>query len=171
MNSLFMNSGFEHIAIQIISHLDVKSFLKIREVNKSILYLVDNELFLWRNALKKQLSDTGFVFEDIENKKRIGLLISMRRWQDSAEPFFHSLEASKSLVFYFLEVLQKHFKKNSVTKLSFYDMTITPFQQACQYASPALLEFMINHIAQTDDTTMEDRNVFEIGNVQLNFVF
>ena len=55
MNSLFENYGLAPIAIQIISYLDVKSFLKVRGVNKTLLILIDNEQSLWRKALKNLL--------------------------------------------------------------------------------------------------------------------
>ena len=53
LNSLLFNSGFQHIVIKIISYLDIESFMNIRKVNKTFLSLIDNELFLWRNALKQ----------------------------------------------------------------------------------------------------------------------
>ena len=151
MNSLFMNPGLEPIAIQIISYLDINSFLKLREVNKTLLSLIDNELSLWRNALKNQMRPidiTKLVTQTPPKKK----CVCNQLWKKAAKPFVQSLEGLKILV------QQRFCQKNYVCM-----NTSSPFEQACYFASPSLLELIINHLAQTDDTTMEHRNVFDIA--------
>ena len=165
MNSMFENGGLEPIVIQIISYLDVKSFLKVREVNKTLLYLIDNELSLWRNALKNQMRpiDVTKIAAQTHGKKKN--CVCIQRWKESVKPFLHSLEALKLLAFFMFEVSQRHFKNNFVCMDNPYqsDIRPTPFEQACHYASPSLLELIIGHLAQTDDTAMEHRNVFYIA--------
>ena len=111
MNSLFENRGLGPIVIQIISYLDVKSFLKVREVNKTLLYLIDNELSLWRNALKNQMRPIDMTIVTQKSGKRKDC-VCIQRWKESAKPFLHSLEALKLLVFFMFEVSQRHFKDN-----------------------------------------------------------
>ena len=71
LNSLLFNSGFQHIVIKIISYLDIESFMNIRKVNKTFLSLIDNELFLWRNALKQMhpIDMTKILTEENEKDK------------------------------------------------------------------------------------------------------
>ena len=71
LNSLLFNSGFQHIVIKIISYLDIESFMNIRKVNKTFLFLIDNELFLWRNALKQidPIDMTKILTEENEKDK------------------------------------------------------------------------------------------------------
>ena len=165
MNSLFENRGLEPIVIQIISYLDVKSFLKVREVNKTLLFLIDNELSLWRNALKNQMRpiDVTKIAAQTHGKKKN--CVCIQRWKESAKPFLHSLDALKLLVFFMFEVSQRHFRNNFVCMNVPYQSDIhpTPFEQACHYASQSLLELIIGHLAQTDDTAIEHRNVFYIA--------
>ena len=70
MNCLLYNSGLHHIVIHILSYLDIKSYLIVRQVNKTLLSLIDRELNLWRNALS-QIHPIGMskilMTEDCEN--------------------------------------------------------------------------------------------------------
>ena len=177
MNSLFENYGLAPIAIQIISYLDVKSFLKVRGVNKTLLILIDNEQSLWRNALKNLLR-SGPTEESKQEKMSGGCFsfmgcrcdnkcVCMPRWAKAVKPFSKSLdlEALKLLVHFIFELNQRHlikgFYKGSCIHLNCWSRS--PFYQACRFASPALLELIINNLAKTDDTTMEHRNVFEVA--------
>ena len=176
MNSLFENYGLAPIAIQIISYLDVKSFLRVRGVNKTLLILIDNEQSLWRNALKNLLR-SGPAAEESEQEKMSGKCFMgcrcnnkcdcMSRWEKAVKPFSKSLdlEALKLLVHFIFELNQRHlikgFYKDSCIHLNCWPRS--PFAQACRFASPALLELIINNLAQTDNKAMEHRNVFEVA--------
>ena len=155
MNSLFENPGLEPIVIQIISYLDVESFLKVREVNKTLLHLIDNELSLWRNALKNQMRPIDMT--------KINKCDCNSWWENASKPFLKSLKALKLLVPFIFELQQRHslegFLKDSCIHLGYRSRS--PFDQVCHYASTSLLELIINYLAQTENTAMEYRNVFE----------
>ena len=101
MNSLFEIPGLEPIVIQIISYLDVESFLKVREVNKTLLHLIDNELSLWRNALKNQMRPIDMT--------KIYKCDCNSWWENASKPFLKSLKALKLLVPFIFELQQRHF--------------------------------------------------------------
>ena len=120
MNSLFENYGLAPIAIQIISYLDVKSFLRVRGVNKTLLFLIDNEKSLWQNTLKNLLNPA--TEEKYEQEKMSLCTILWRcscdnkcdcisRWEKAVKPISKSLdlEALKLLVHFIFELNQRHY--------------------------------------------------------------
>ena len=152
--------------------------MNIRKVNKTFLFLIDNELFLWRNALKQMhpIDMTKILTEENEKDKIKGSLykyncVCIQRWKEVSKPFCKSLPALKLLVPYVFEVHQRHFAKDLV-KDPWICRTLfrSPWQQACCFASEKLLELIINHLATTDDDTIvlspqfdlkHKRNVFQ----------
>ena len=162
LNSLLFNSGFQHIVIKIISYLDIESFMNIRKVNKTFLSLIDNELFLWRNALKQMhpIDMTKILTEENEKDKIQRSwykynCVCIQRWKEVSKPFCNSLLALKLLVPYIFEVHQRHFTKDFVKDPKIcWTLLRTPWHQTCCFASEKLLELIINHLATTDDDTI-----------------
>ena len=141
MNSLFTNPGLQHVVIQIISHLDTRTFLRFREVNKTLLSLIDGELSLWRNAfLKIQPIDLYHI-----SRKDL-LCICIQQWKNASKPFMDSLPALQLLVPFMLAVHQKHLSPDFVEKpFGCSDL----FDQVCSFGSFNFLELIINHLAVT----------------------
>ena len=148
--------------------------MNIRKVNKTFLFLIDNELFLWRNALKQMhpIDMTKILTEENEKDKIKSSFykyncVCIQRWKEVSKPFYKSLPALKLLVPYIFEVHQRHFTKDFVKDpMICRTLLRSPWQQACCFASEKLLELIINHLATTDDDTIvlsqyhNKRNVF-----------
>ena len=136
--------------------------MNIRKVNKTFLSLIDNELFLWRNALKRMdpIDMTKILTEENEKDKIQRSWykyngVCIQRWKEISKPFCNSLLALKLLVPYIFEVHQRHFTKDFVKDpMICRTLLRSPWQQACCFASEKLLELIINHLATTDDDTI-----------------
>ena len=141
MNSLFTNPGLQHVAIQVISHLDTVTFLRFREVNKTLLSLIDGDLSLWRNAfLKIQPIDLYRI------SRKNFLCICIQQWKNASKPFMDCLPALQLLVPFMITVHQKHLSRDFVEKpFRSWDL----FDQVCSFGSLSFLQLIINHLAVT----------------------